>query len=219
MTTFVLQIDPETKEELYSDVGEAFVGFILIEALYNILLVQRPGILGVLDQIEFPIDLPEEHPEKGLAESVAAEIDTSVEYLLGVLKGMDQAVGTYLPEEFYEFGSDYYEIVHSKLSMAIVAIEDHNQPSQLHALHQVFNSEKYMEGFSFKVVHYADRIVVVLLPKCAMAANGVMDRTLANLLNGGDPEGNQNYFYEEEVFQMSEENTMAQITKMLGGNY
>lgn len=218
MTTFVLEIDPETREELYSDIGEDFIGFVLIEALHNILLVKRPGILGVLDQIEFPLDLPEGHPEQGLAENVGMEIDASVDYLLEILQRLDLAIGAILPDEDYQFGSYYYEIIHSKLSLAITSIEECNQPSQLHSLAEIFGSPKYAGGFSFKVVHYPDRFVVVLMPKVNPLAQGKPNETLAALLNGGDPEGNGSYFYDEEVLQMSEEATMAAITRMLGGH-
>lgn len=217
MTTFILEINPETRDELYSDFGEVFIGFILIEALHNILAVKRPGILGVLDQIDFPIDLPEDHPENGLAETVNMEVDTSVEYLLEVLQRLDESVGTYLPEEFYMFGSDYYETVHTRLGMAIVSLDEMNPPSQLHSLAEIFASAKYANGFSFKIVHYLDRIVVVLMPKGSIFGVDKSNVSLASLLNGGDSEGNQNYFYDEEVLQMSEETTMANITRMLGG--
>jgi hypothetical protein len=219
MTTFVLEINPETREELYSDIGEVFIGFVLIEALHNILLVKRPGILGVLDQIEFPLDLPDDHPEIGLAENVGMEVDTSVEYLLEILKGLDVAVGAILPDDDYEYGSYYYEIVMQKLAIAITSIEECNQPSQLHSLSEIFGSPKYASGFSFKVVHYPDRVVVVLSPKMNPLGMGKPSDSLAALLNGGDPEGNQSYFYEEEVLQMSEEATMSAITRMLGGGY
>lgn len=217
MTTFVLEINPETREELYSDHGEVFIGFILIEALHNILMVKRPGIIGVLDQIEFPLNLPDNHPECGLAENVSMEVDSSVDYLLELLRDLDLKVGTVLPEEFYQFGSDYYETVHSKLSMAIISIEESNPPSQLQSLGVIFNSPKYANGFSFKVVHYPDRVVIVLAPKGITF--GKPDKTLAALLNGGNPEGNQDYFYEEDVLEMSEESVMASITNMLGGGY
>lgn len=154
MYNFIVKLDPETREELYSDASEAFMGFLLIEALLNIIVAGVPGCLETLDRME---SLSRE-------EHFASQYDTSVDYLLEINKDLNEQCGIYLTEEDCCFNSDAHDAISFKLSEAIESIEARNDLGEILVLKEVFEDPHVVEGFKFTAMHFRDRVAFCLVP-------------------------------------------------------
>jgi len=180
MHNFVVKIDPSTQEELYSDVSNDFVGFLVIEAIMNILVAAAPDAVSVLESAEFVNEYPEN------------QLDTSAEYMLEVTKSLDQANGITIDEANYGYNSDNHEMAVSRLNLAIHSIEAANDISTILGLGSVFTDPAIVSGFHFNAIHGKGCIVYCLYghAESALEQNNVLASMLEPTpisLNSFDP--------------------------------
>lgn len=150
MHNFVVKIDPATQEELYSDVSNDFVGFLVIEAIMNILVAAAPDAVSTLESAEFVNEYPEN------------QLDTSAEYMLEVTKSLDQANGITIDNANYDYNSDNHELAVSRLNLAIHSIEAANDISTILGLSGIFSDPSIVSGFHFNAIHGKGCIVYCL---------------------------------------------------------
>lgn len=174
MYNFIVRLNPETRDELYSDASEAFMGFLLLEAIYCILSVGRPGFLEAMDDIDF------EHLDE------ACQFDTSIEYLLEIHKKLNEDCGIFLDEAEYCFNSDAHAQIAEKLTTAILALEEFNDPGELFVLEGVFNDPLIKAGFRFNAMHLPERAAFYVTPN---VTPDMRQASLADLLTGGHDPG------------------------------
>lgn len=168
MHNFVVKIDPNTREELYSDVSNDFVGFLVIEAIMNVLVAAAPDAVSVLESIERVNEFPEN------------QLDVSAEYMLEVAKSLDQANGITIDDANYGYNSDNHEMAVSRLNLAIHSIEAVNDISVILGLSSVFNDPSIVSGFHFNAIHGKDCIVYCLYGHSE--SNLETNTTLASML-------------------------------------
>lgn len=168
MHNFVIRLRPDTKAELYSDVSDSLMGFILIEAILIILVAGKPGALDALEDAE----REQEYPEN--------QFDVSMDYLMEVNETLNMEAGVFLNPVEYEPNSDIHAQMCLKLTDTIESVEDANDISELLALKSVFYDPMIVDGFKFVAMHYPDRVSFCIIPKAV--ANMKTDVTLAGLL-------------------------------------
>lgn len=217
MPAFVLELDADTREELYSDVSEVFMGFILIEALFNILKAGVNNVTQLLDDLDNLIEAAEEDPYKPIADRLELQMEHSLEYLLDVQRRSDEELGMMLDKSYYAYNSDHYTNIQFKLITAIQSIEESNDYFQLQSLNKVFQDPDLVNGFGFSMTHYLDRVVVLVFPKGSMMAGISPSVGLADLLGGGNPEGNLNMgSVDNDIFlQMTESSAISAMLKAM----
>jgi len=152
MHSFILKLNAETRDELYADIGIEFMGFILIEAIHNILVAGQPGVLEIED------DLTRIH------KTDESQFDVSVDYLIDIVQEFNEANGIVLSDEYYRFNSEYHDQFATKLADAIVSIEDSNDFTEIMALQPTFNDPAIVKGFKFTAYHYPDRVLFLVYP-------------------------------------------------------
>lgn len=174
MYNFIVRLNPETRDELYSDASEAFMGFLLLEAIYCILSVGKPGFSEAMDDVDL------EHPEE------ACQFDMSIEYLLEIHKKLNEDCGLILDDAEYCFNSDAHDLIAEKLSTAILSLEEFNDPGELFVLEGVFDDPVIKAGFRFNAMHFPDRAAYYITPR---TTPDMRQATLADLLMGGNDPG------------------------------
>lgn len=174
MYNFIVRLNPETRDELYSDASEAFMGFLLLEAIYCILSVGQPGFLEAMDDIDF------EHLDE------TSQFDTSIEYLLEIHKKLNEDCGIFLDDAEYCFNSDAHDQIAEKLTLAILSLEEFNDPGELFVLEGVFNDPLIKAGFRFNAMHFPERAAFYVTPR---TTPDMRQASLADLLTGGNDPG------------------------------
>lgn len=174
MYNFIVRLNPESRDELYSDASEAFMGFLLLEAIYCILSISTPGFFDAMDDVEL-----EQLDE-------VCQYDTSVEYLLEVHKKLNEDCGIFLDESEYGFNSDAHALIADKLTEAIMALEEFNDPGELFSLESVFKDPLINAGFRFNAMHYAERVAFYITSRKTVDKRNLC---LADLLEDYDDPG------------------------------
>jgi len=175
MHNFIIRLDPETRDELYSDASESFMGFLVLEAIYSILSVLRVGKIGTFETMD---DCDLEQPDD------VCQYDLSIDYLLDINKQLNEECGIFLDEKEYGFNSDAHEQIADKLGIAIISIEEFNDPGEIHSLDEVFQDPQIAKGFRFNALHLPDRIAFCIMPKGTPDTRPV---SLADLIFDQDP--------------------------------
>jgi hypothetical protein len=153
MLSFILKLDPETREELYSDVALEFLDLIMMEAIFVIFQMANPYDYPLVDDIEFLSDDPD------------SQFEASVEYLLAVLAEKNPLDGVLLPsDELVEYAPEYRDAIMIKLGAAVDAINAMNDPSEMAAIKHVLSQPGFQRRFKFNSLHLKDRVVYTISP-------------------------------------------------------
>jgi hypothetical protein len=153
MATFILKIDPETREELYSDIALEFLDLIYIEGIFTIIQMTAPHEWPIVDDPLYYCDDPE------------SQFETSVEYLLGILHENNRDDGIELPgTELREYSPDYQEVIATKLGTAVDSLRNNNEVHEIMAIKSVLELPEYTKRFKFSTIHLADRVVFNIHP-------------------------------------------------------
>lgn len=157
MKSLILQLDPDTRADLYADAHEHFLDFVLLEAL----------VVTVDDLINDPNKMAEacEDPNFYLNDP-DTQIASSIEFLLDVLKECDKADGVDVDSPNYclqEFHSD----VADRLSLAISSITAVNKAGLLLSYHHELNNPEYLHGMTVKGTHLGNTVVLMVSGKYA----------------------------------------------------
>jgi hypothetical protein len=154
MLSFILKLDPTTREELYSDVALEFLDLIMLEAVFIIFQMANPYDYPLVDDIEFLTDDPD------------SQFEASVEYLLAYLAEKNPLDGVLLTEnpELVEYDPGYRDAVMVKLGVAVDAINLMNDQSEMEAIKNVLKQPGFQKRFKFTSLHLNDRVVYNISP-------------------------------------------------------
>jgi len=153
MLSFILKLDPETREELYSDVALEFLDLIVLEAIFVIFQMANPYDYPLIDDVEYLTDDPD------------SQFEASVEYLLAYLAEKNPLDGVQLMDsEFVEYDPGYRDAVMVKLGVAVDAINAMNDPSEMEAIKNVLKQPGFQKRFKFSSLHLKDRVVYNISP-------------------------------------------------------
>jgi hypothetical protein len=154
MLSFILKLDPETREELYSDVAVEFLDLIMLEAIFVIFQMANPYDYPLVDDIEYLADDPD------------SQFEASVEYLLGVLAETNPMDGVLTPnvEDLVEYDPGYRDAIMIKLGAAVDAINAMNDPSEMAAIKNILSQPGFQKRFKFNSLHLNDRVVYSISP-------------------------------------------------------
>lgn len=154
MLSFILKLDPETREELYADVALEFLDLIMLEAIFVIFQMANPYEYPLVDDVEYLTDDPD------------SQFEASVEYLLGYLAEKNPLDGVLLAEnpELVEYDPGYRDAVMIKLGAAVDAINAMNDQSEMAAVKNVLKTPGFQKRFKFSSLHLKDRVVYNISP-------------------------------------------------------
>jgi len=158
MKSLTIALDPDSREELYADVSDMLMDFIVIEAVGIIIKDFRkryaPGIeaLAQLSEAaqleEFTFD-PEE------------DIANSVELLVDVLKEMDIQDGNdFESPGFVE--DDYSDFLRDKLALAISSITAANSVGDFMIMEDILNDPAFSQRIDFRGKHLNNVVMMFI---------------------------------------------------------
>lgn len=145
MKTFILKLDPQLREELYTDISENFIGYVLIEAIFNIIQAPSPFALEDVDY----------HPN-----DPDSTFETSVEYLLNILeKFFPEDVMLDEEEDDMLASLDHHTWIGQTLSTAINCVNNANDYLTLFSVSGLLLSPEYMESYNFGARHLDTQVI------------------------------------------------------------
>lgn len=178
MLSFILKLDPETREELYSDVALEFLDLIMMEAIFVIFQMANPYDYPLLDDIEFLADDPD------------SQFEASVEYLLAVLAEKNPLDGVQLSNtDLVEYAPEYRDAIMIKLGAAVDAINAMNDPSEMAAIKNILSQPGFQKRFKFSSLHLKDRVVYSISPDALDSLGLPTIRPVGSLIGGVTPDG------------------------------
>lgn len=154
MKSINLRLDPDTREELYSDIHEAVIDFILLEALVvivNDFTSNEEKLKEAIDDPEYYLNDPD------------ANISASVEYLLDVLKTVDELDGTDVNSPDYNI-QEHSGWISDKLILAINSITAANPAIELLTIDQFLKDPSLLQGMTVKGTHLNNLVVLMVSP-------------------------------------------------------
>jgi len=153
MLSFILKLDPETREELYSDVALEFLDLIMLEAIFVIFQMANPYDYPLVDDIEYLADDPD------------SQFEASVEYLLAVLAEKNPLDGIVLPNpDLVEYDPGYRDAIMCKLGVTVDAFSAMNDPSEMESIKRILSQPGFKKRFNFATLHLKDRVVFNITP-------------------------------------------------------
>lgn len=152
MKSVIINLDPDTRAELYADVSNTLMDFILIEALTIALKDYSSSVETLQDAIADP-EYYKNDPD--------TNIEQSIELLLDVLKELDRQDGEDVESPFYDVSS-YSDWLRDKLCLAISSITDANTPLDFMMLNDVLTLPELSKQFNFQGKHLNNRVVMLL---------------------------------------------------------
>lgn len=168
MEFLIVKLDPDTREELYSDINPNLVDFILLEAitLAGKEMINNPEAMleAAGDEVYHLND-----PEIDMEDSIRAILDVMVE--TDKLAGIDTTADSYDIEEKYPFVSE-------KLVLALSSITFANKVGEVIMFHNVVSNPKFAQGVHVKGTHLGNVATLSLTP-LAEAAQAVVALTKA----------------------------------------
>lgn len=152
MKALILRLDPLTRAELYSDISDMFMDFVMVEAIFNVLndFISRPDTFmdACSDQEYYKND-----PECCLA--------ASTELLMDVLKEMDKQDGVDITSPEYDL-STFSGWVTDKLCLAISSITTANKPMEFMAMHTILEDPALSQRLQVRGKHLGNTVVLML---------------------------------------------------------
>lgn len=152
MKALILRLDPLTRDELYSDISDMFMDFVMVEAIFNVLndFITRPG--SFLDAIS-DAEYYKNDPECCLA--------ASTELLMDVLKEMDKQDGVDITSPEYDLET-FSGWVTDKLCLAISSITTANKPMEFMSMHQLLEDPALSQRMKVTGRHLGNTVVLMI---------------------------------------------------------
>lgn len=154
MEFLIVKLDPDTREELYSDIHENLLDFVLLEALTMAgkeMTENKEAMLEAAGDDFYHLN----DPELNMDDAIKAVIDVMIE--TDRLGGMDVSAETYDTDEHYKFVSD-------KLMLALASITHANNVGEVINLYNVITSAKFIPGIHVKGTHLGNIATLSLIP-------------------------------------------------------
>jgi len=154
MLSVILKLGEDLIDELYSDIEQDFLAFIIMEALYNVIRDLPSSFIDytkVVTSAEEYMDDPD------------TNLMVSQDLLADVMRNMDIADGEDVESELYkEQLPEMLSMVSAKLCLAAELITTHNDITELAAIGNVLSQPGMKENLHFSTTHLNDRIMFML---------------------------------------------------------
>ena len=151
MKTIILKLDASTRDELYADISEELLAFIILEAVINVVN-------------ELPRPIRPMTPEEQLADAMDdsdTQLFSSVETLVSILIDHDEKNGAD-PQMLNHNMDEFTEQVSQKLFAAMESIAASNDVSELAAISYALNAPELATHLNFCATHLGDRVLYTL---------------------------------------------------------
>jgi hypothetical protein len=154
MKSLTINLNPATRGELYSDIHEDFLAFILIEALYNV-VKDIPSAMSLYMPV---VDDPETY-----ADDPDSNLMASIEFLMEVMKEMDEKTGTDITTpEYLANLPEFVSFVTMKLCLAVETISQFNDMATLMVLGDMLRTPEYTAKLNFSTTHMGNKVMFML---------------------------------------------------------
>lgn len=154
MEFLIVKLDPDTREELYADIHENLLDFVLLEALTiagKEMTENKEAVMEAAGDDFYHLN----DPELNMDDAVKAVIDVMME--VDRLAGMDVSAETYDTDEQYKFISD-------KLMLAVASVTAANKVGEILNLYSVISQTKFVPGIHVKGTHLGNIATLSLIP-------------------------------------------------------
>lgn len=151
MKSVIVNLGPSAREELYADINEDFLAFVILEALFNVVRC-IPASVKLYSNV---IDIAEEY-----IEDPETELFVSAEFLSHVMREMDAKTGVNTESEEYNANFDeLMSAVKAKLAQAADAISNNNDIVMLMAINDVLSTPELSLKLNFSTTHLGDKVM------------------------------------------------------------
>lgn len=151
MQSVIVNLGPGAQEELYADINEDFLAFVILEALFNVVR----HIPASVRQYTSVLNLAEEY-----IEDPETELFVSAEFLAHIMREMDAKTG--VDTESEEYNKNFDELmsaVKAKLAQAADAISNNNDLVMLMAINDVLSKPELSIKLNFSTTHLGDKVM------------------------------------------------------------
>lgn len=156
MKSIIISLGDSSRDEIYSDMSEDFVAFIIMEAIFNVVR----DIPNAIKNYTLVIDTPEEY-----ADDPDTNLMISVDVLTDVMKTMDAASGVDTEDpEYLGNLSEMISLVSAKLCLTAEAITLNNDVASLMAINDMLSMPEFSTNLNFSTTHLGDRVMFMLKP-------------------------------------------------------
>lgn len=156
MKSIIINLGDSVRDEIYSDMSEDFVAFIIMEAIFNVVR----DIPNAVKLYTLVVDTPEEY-----ADDPDTNLMVSMDLLTEVMKSMDATSGvdTDAPD-YHKNLSEMISMVSAKLCLAAEAITVNNDITTLMAINDTLNAPEFNKKLNFSTTHLGERVMFLLTP-------------------------------------------------------
>lgn len=151
MRSIVLHLNPATRDELYSDIHQDFLAFVIMEALCNV-VGNIPQVLELFSVVDDTTEYLED-PDCNLA--------ASCEYLKEIMIQSDARDGVNTDSPNYDIDA-YMSEIGVKLATAVESIAQFNDPLVLASLAEFFGTPGLKEKVNFSTFHLGDVVMFMV---------------------------------------------------------
>lgn len=154
MRSIILKLGDDFVDELYSDIEQDFLAFIIMEALFNVVR----DIPGSIENYTKVITTPEEYME-----DPDTNLMISQDLLAEVMKSMDIKDGEDITSESYQQNHpEMLSVISAKLCLAVDMITTNNDIVELTTIGEVLSEPGIKENLHFSTTHLGDRIMFMI---------------------------------------------------------
>ena len=154
MKSITLNLNPETREELYADIHPDFLAQILMEALFNVVQNIPNTMAMYLPVIDDAVEYAEDPDSK---------VMESVEYLLEMAKNEDALRGVLVDTPEYQVSlNEYQNFITYKLCNAIESIAQFNDMGMLMVVGDMLRLPEFQAKLNFSTTHLGDKVLFML---------------------------------------------------------
>lgn len=154
MKSFIIALGDSEREELYSDMHEDLVAFIIMEAVFNVVR----DIPSAVRAYTLVVDTAEEY-----ADDPDTNLMVSVDFLTDVMKGLDAKAGVDVEAPDY-LGNlkEMISVVSAKLCIAAETITVNNDIVILMSINETLNSPEFLDQLNFTTTHLGNKVMFTL---------------------------------------------------------
>lgn len=152
METFTLKLDPDTREELYSDIHDYLIEFIMIEAI-NLsgkeITTNQETMLEAMGDDEFHLNDPE------------LDMDGSIRSILDYMVEVDRESGIDITAEDYDI-DQCYDKISDKLVLALASLTAVNPALSIVNFYERMQNPIFHGGMGVSGSHLGNILVLTL---------------------------------------------------------
>ena len=178
MEFIIVKLDPDTRDELYSDINPHLVDFVLLEAitLAGKEMINNPeAMLEAAGDDVYHLNDPD------------IDMDSAIRAILDVMVETDKAAGIDTSADGYDV-EDNYQFISDKLVLALSSITFANKVGDVIMFHNTVSDPKFAHGVHVKGTHLGNVATLSLTPlaeaaQAAVAVSKAVEMVKEQLIN------------------------------------